>query len=60
MCGNLGGTLSPLVVGFSLERWGSWNAPLVSVAVLYLAAAGCWLFIDPADRLADVSPASSV
>ncbi len=36
MCGNLGGTLSPLVIGFALERWGSWEAPLVSVAVLYV------------------------
>jgi nitrate/nitrite transporter NarK len=52
MCGNLGGTLSSLVIGFSLERWGSWEAPLVSVAVLYLAAALCWLAIDPADRIA--------
>ena len=51
MCGNLGGTLSPLVIGFALERWGSWEAPLVSVAVLYLAAAVCWLAIDPSDRL---------
>lgn len=52
MCGNLGGTLSPLVIGFSLERWNSWEAPLVSVAVLYLVAAACWLAIDPTDRLA--------
>jgi len=53
MCGNLGGTLSPLVIGFSLERWGSWEAPLVSVAVLYLVAAACWLAIDPEDRLVE-------
>ncbi|HWP65753.1 MAG TPA: MFS transporter [Candidatus Limnocylindria bacterium] len=51
MCGNLGGTLSPLVIGFALQRWGSWEAPLVSVAVFYLAAATCWLAIDPEDRL---------
>jgi MFS family permease len=51
MFGNLGGTLSPLVVGYSLEHWGSWDAPLVSVAMLYLVAAGCWLLVDPADRI---------
>ena len=51
MVGNLGGTLSPLVIGASLERYGSWQAPLVSVAVFYLAAAACWLAIDPADRI---------
>ncbi len=45
--GNLGGVVSPLVVGLCLERLGSWNAPLVTVAVCYLLAAVCWLFIDP-------------
>jgi hypothetical protein len=39
------------VIGLALERWGSWEAPLVSVAVMYLAAAGCWLLVDPADRI---------
>jgi len=52
MCGNLGGTLSPLVIGFSLERWQAWQAPLVSVAVFYLVAAALWLLIDPEDRIA--------
>jgi MFS family permease len=45
--GNLGGVMSPLVVGWSLQGLGSWELPLVSVAVLYLAAAACWLGIDP-------------
>jgi len=51
MFGNLGGALSPLVVGWSLEARGSWDAPLVSVACLYLLAATCWLSIDPRKRL---------
>jgi len=46
--GNLGGALSPIVVGVCVDRWGSWNAPLLSVAALYLGAAACWLAIDPA------------
>ena len=50
--GNLGGTLSPAVVGLSLGAWRSWDAPLASVAVLYLVAAGAWLAIDPARRVA--------
>ncbi len=49
--GNLGGSLSPIVIGISLERWGSWQAPLFSVAVFYVAAALCWLRVDPALRL---------
>jgi len=49
--GNLGGALSPVVVGLCLQRGGSWDAPLISVAALYLVAALCWLAIDPARRL---------
>ncbi|HTF32709.1 MAG TPA: MFS transporter [Myxococcota bacterium] len=51
--GNLGGVLSPLVVGWCLEARGSWNAPLVSVACLYVLSAACWLAIDPRERLAE-------
>lgn len=51
MFGNLGGTLSPLVIGFSLERSGSWQAPLLSVAALYVVAALLWLGIDPGKRI---------
>jgi sugar phosphate permease len=50
--GNLGGAVSPVVVGIVLERSGSWETPLVSVAVLYVVSALCWLAVDPAERLA--------
>ncbi len=50
-CGNLGGAVSPLVVGVCLERWGSWNLPLVTVAAFYLLAALAWLLIDPEQAL---------
>src|SRR5262245_58617231 len=45
--GNLGGVASPLVVGWSLEASGSFETPLYTVAGFYLAAAACWLAIDP-------------
>jgi ACS family glucarate transporter-like MFS transporter len=45
--GNLGGALSPVVIGFGLERWGGWTASLGSIAVCYVLAALCWLLIDP-------------
>jgi len=51
--GNLGGVLSPLVVGWCLEAGGSWDAPLVSVACLYVVAGACWLAVDPRKRLAE-------
>jgi ACS family glucarate transporter-like MFS transporter len=51
MFGNLGGALSPVVVGVCLQKWNSWNAPLLTVAFFYLVAAACWLAIDPTERL---------
>lgn len=45
--GNLGGTLMPLVMGWCLDLWGSWNISLLTVAFFYLFAAVCWLWIDP-------------
>ena len=47
MFGNLGGAVSPVVIGLCLKQWNSWNAPLYTVAVFYLVAAACWLGIDP-------------
>jgi nitrate/nitrite transporter NarK len=46
MLGNLGGSVLPLIIGFCLKRWESWNISLMSVALFYLLAACCWLGID--------------
>jgi MFS family permease len=51
--GNLGGVMSPIVVGWCLQWWGSWETPLASVAVLYVFAALCWLGVDP-DAVVDL------
>jgi MFS family permease len=51
--GNLGGTLSPVVVGLCLQTWGSWTVPLITVAACYVIAALCWLGIDPAEPIAN-------
>ena len=34
-------------MGAVLDRFGSWNGSLYSVAALYGVAALCWLGIDP-------------
>ncbi len=47
MVGNLGGALCPVVVGVCVDRWNSWETPLLSVTLFYLMAAACWLAIDP-------------
>lgn len=49
--GNLGGALSPVVVGLCLQGWGSWNAPLITVAACYAVSAVCWLRIDPTEAV---------
>jgi MFS family permease len=49
--GNLGGVMSPLVVGWCLTLWGSWEAPLYTVAGLYLFAALCWWRVDASEPL---------
>jgi MFS transporter, ACS family, glucarate transporter len=45
--GNLGGATSPVVVGWCLQAWSSWETPLWTVAAFYLVAAASWLGIDP-------------
>jgi ACS family glucarate transporter-like MFS transporter len=51
MCGNLGGALSPIVAGYCLQEWSSWELPLVTVAAFYAFSALCWLGIDPSARI---------
>ena len=52
--GNLGGTAMPLLMGFCLDRWASWNASLVTVAFFYLVSAACWLGIKSDEKIPGV------
>ena len=45
--GNLGGMVGPLVVGFAVELWGSWNFAFYITAIVYACGAVAWLAIDP-------------
>jgi len=58
--GQIGGMFSPFLLGWLLEKWGSWTLPLLISAVYYLISAGLWFFIDPEDDryLAEASPAT--
>jgi len=49
--GNLGGSLSPLVFGYSVQLWGSWSTPMVIMAFIYLAGALLTLLVDPRRRM---------
>ena len=45
--GQVGGMLSPVILGFVLHRWSNWAAPLYVTGVLLIGGALCWVFIDP-------------
>ncbi len=59
MFGNLGGALSPVVVGHCVQAlsqthpWAAWHLPILSTAACYLLSLGCWLLIDSSQPLAD-------
>lgn len=44
--GQVGGALSPVVLGYMLERTGNWDVPLYGTGVLYILGGLCWLVID--------------
>jgi MFS family permease len=49
--GNLGGSLSPLVMGYALEWWGSWAIPLVIASIVSVAGGVLTLLIDPRRKI---------
>lgn len=57
--GNLGGFVGPLVVGYVVERWGSWTLPFGITAAVYAGGALLWLAIDPTRRLAPPASAAA-
>jgi MFS family permease len=52
MAGNVGGALSPLVIGFILY-WthNNWNLTFYVSAAIYLMGIVCWKFLDPVTPL---------
>ena len=49
--GQIGGTLSPIIVTLVFSHFKTWNAPLILTGLLYLAGAACWVGVDPSDRV---------
>jgi MFS family permease len=49
--GNLGGAISPLVVGYAVQWWGSWSTPLFVTAGVCAAAGLLTFVIDPTLKL---------
>ena len=49
--GQIGGTLSPIIVALAFNHFKTWSAPLLVTGLLYLAGAACWAAVDPRDRV---------
>ena len=49
--GQVGGILSPLVVGYLVDATNDWSTPLLVLAAIYGVAAVAWLMIDPDQRV---------
>jgi len=54
--GNLGGALSPLVVGYALQWWQSWQTPLLVGGLVYILGGVLTLLIDPRRMLVSPRP----
>jgi MFS family permease len=49
--GNLGGVIGPVVVGYGVARWQSWDVPFYVAAAVYLTGGLLWLAIDPRKQI---------
>ena len=49
--GNLGGAISPLVVGYTVQWWGAWSTPVFVTAGVCMLAGLFTLVADPRKRL---------
>lgn len=51
MTGNLGGFLSPIVIGTLVGRTNNWTLSFYVTAAVCVAGAACWLLLDPVTPL---------
>ena len=49
--GNIGGAISPLVVGYTVQWWDSWTVPFFITAAVYVAGGIFTLLVDPTKPL---------
>ncbi len=47
MCGNIGAALFPPAIGWFVDKTGRWEEVLLVFAAIYIAAAVCWLLLNP-------------
>jgi MFS transporter, ACS family, glucarate transporter len=51
MMGNLGGFVSPIVLGYIVDQTGNWNVTFYVTAAIYAIGALCWYAVDPVTPL---------
>lgn len=51
---NIGGALSPLVLGYTVQWWGSWATPLLIASGISIAGGLLTLLIDPGKTLIEL------
>ncbi len=56
MAGSVGSAVFPKYVGWLLEKTHDWSHVLISIALIYLAAAICWSLLNPNGSVFDVKP----
>src|SRR5207249_171186 len=56
MVGNIGGFLSPIVLGYIVGRQGNWNLTIYVNAGVYVLSALCWWLMDPVTPLEEQVP----
>ena len=57
--GNIGGAISPLVVGYTVQWWDSWTLPFLITAGVYVSGGILTLLVDPRKTLwPAISPAA--
>jgi len=49
--GNIGGAISPLVVGYTVQWWDSWTLPFFITAGVYVSGGILTLLVDPRKAL---------
>jgi ACS family glucarate transporter-like MFS transporter len=49
--GQIGSILSPVVAGWVVSHFSSWQTPLLIMGGLYVLSAILWMFVDPRKRV---------
>ena len=60
MIGNLGGAISPMVVGYAVEKLNSWTIPFYIAAGVFAFSALMWLFVNPYQPLIEAESSSAL